>query len=55
MQQRPGKTERLGRMDAARGEALGEGLKRIAGTSLDKGVELGLSSMYWAQEIFVSI
>lgn len=35
-----GRDERTVRRDAARGEALGEALKDIAGTSLDKGVEL---------------
>ncbi|MFG1359120.1 hypothetical protein [Xanthobacter pseudotagetidis] len=35
-----GRDERTVRRDAARGEALGESLKDIAGTSLDKGVEL---------------
>lgn len=35
-----GRAERTIRQDAARGEALGEALKDIAGTSLDKGVEL---------------
>lgn len=35
-----GRDERTVRRDAARGEALGETLKDIAGTSLDKGVEL---------------
>lgn len=35
-----GRDERSIRRDAARGEALGEDLKRIANTSLDKGVEI---------------
>lgn len=35
-----GRAERTVRQDVARGEALGEALKDIAGTSLDKGVEL---------------
>lgn len=35
-----GRAERTIRQDAARGAALGETLKDIAGTSLDKGVEL---------------
>lgn len=35
-----GRDPRSVRRDAARGEALGEDLKRIPGTSLDKGVEL---------------
>jgi ParB/RepB/Spo0J family partition protein len=35
-----GRDERTVRRDAARGEALGEDLAEIAGTSLDKGVEL---------------
>ena len=35
-----GKAERTLRLDASRGEALGQDLKRVAGTSLDKGVEL---------------
>lgn len=35
-----GRDERTIRRDAARGEALGDALKDIAGTSLDKGVEL---------------
>jgi hypothetical protein len=34
-----GKTDRAVRMAAARGEALGDDLNDIAGTSLDKGVE----------------
>lgn len=35
-----GRSERAVQLDAARGEALGEDLEAIAGTSLDKGVEL---------------
>lgn len=35
-----GRAERTIRQDSARGEALGEDLNRIAGTSLDKGVEI---------------
>lgn len=35
-----GKSERAVQLDAARGEALGDDLEAIAGTSLDKGVEL---------------
>jgi ParB family chromosome partitioning protein len=35
-----GRAERTVRLDAARGEALGDDLDAIAGTSLDKGVEL---------------
>ena len=35
-----GRPERVIQRDAARGKALGESLKDIAGTSLDKGVEL---------------
>jgi len=35
-----GKDERTIRRAAARGEALGDDLDQVAGTSLDKGVEL---------------
>jgi len=38
--QATGKSERSVQRDAERGEALGENLNRITGTSLDKGVEL---------------
>jgi len=37
---RTGRSERAVQRDAARGEALGADLNRIAGTSLDKGVEM---------------
>ncbi|CAN2533045.1 hypothetical+protein [Methylocapsa aurea] len=47
-----GKDERTIRRAAARGEALGADLKSIAGTSLDKGVELdALAKMTLVREI----
>ena len=38
--ERTGRSERTIQRDAARGKALGADLNRIAGTSLDKGVEI---------------
>ena len=44
-----GKPERTIRRDATRAKALGADLDRVAGTSLDKGVELDAPVMITAQ------